>query len=246
MKKFQEFDTELENERSIEPQSMSLMGGIAGGAALPGPEQFGSDEAADKRRMTQQSFLIGGIVTVVAFGALMGMRLTQGEIAVAVSKDTKQFMDNVEVRLKALDGSQNDALSSDAIAGLFRDTRDIVAALEDDPTRKQVPVDQVRINPFTPLFVAALPIDQSGKLAEAERTRKLNGFYGELARIKVQSLVGGARPRAFIGDELYKVGDTVGSFVITEIDNRTVSFTVPDFELRDGDAAFVLGMGQGG
>ena len=71
------------------------------------------------------------------------------------------------------------------------------------------------------------------------------GLYAELSRVDVQSLVGGDRARAFIGGDLYKVGDTIGSFRIQDIDNRRVLFEAPGFELRDGEPAFALGMKRG-
>ena len=113
-------------------------------------------------------------------------------------------------------------------------------------SEKQVPIDQVQMNPFTPVFVKkevaeVEVVDNSA----AEREARLKGYYSELSRIDVQSLVGGARARAFIGGDLYKVGQTIGSFTIKSIDNRRVEFEVEGFELTPQDAPFALGISRG-
>jgi len=243
MSEFEDFDNPLEDQD--EPQSMSLMGGIAGGGALPGGE-FAMTGVGESKKLTQQSILIGLTVTVVAFGALMLMRVTQKDASAAgVSAETMQFMTELDVRIANMDKmAKNDPLNPDNIKRLFQDTDDIVAAIEDDPTEKQVPLGSVQMNPFTAVHaktVAEVVVDDAAIL-EAERKTKLQSLYGELARVEIQSLVGGARPAAFIGGDLFKVGDKIGSFVIRDIDNRRIVFDAPGFELRAGESAFALGM----
>ena len=245
MNEFEEFDSPLDEEAS-EPQSMSLMGGIAGGA-LPGPDDYIGGDANDSKRVTQQSFLIGLIVTIVAFGALAGMRLTQkGAEAAAVSAETEQFMASYASRLANLDKMDpNDPLHPDSITATFQNVEQIVAAIEDDPTKNQVPVEQVQMNPFTPVKSKKKAPEAVVDNSAQERAQKLQMLYSELSRVDVQSLVGGSRARAFIGGDLYKVGDTLGSFTIKSIDNRKIEFAVPGFELAPGEAPFTLGMSRG-
>ena len=226
-----------------QPQTMSLMGGIAGGGSLPG-DDFGVDETRESKRIGQQSMLIGMIVSVVAFGTLAGLRLTQTSVAASsISPETQQFMDSIEVKIANLNKMDPaDPLNPKNIKSLFKDTADIVAAIEDDPTAKQVPLDQVQMNPFRPIVKEkkqAVTVDNTEKL----RTDRINALYAELAKIEVQSLVGGGRPRAFIGGELYKVGDQLGSFTVKSIDHRRVEFEAAGLVLRPGEAGFVLGMG---
>ena len=246
MSQFDEFENPL-NEEASEPQSMSLMGGIAGGGALPGPEGFGIDGSNESKRITQQSFLIGLIVTVVAFGVLAGLRFTQKSAdASSLSPEAEKFYTEVGARIENLDKlDPNDPLHPDQMKDLFKTTADIVAAIENDPTQKQVPIDQVQMNPFTPVYVKPVAKVDTGAGAEAERKAKLTRLYSELASVNVQSLVGGDRPRAFINGDLLKVGDTIGSFRIVSIDNRKVVFEAPGFELRPDETAFALGMSRG-
>jgi hypothetical protein len=241
MSQFDEFDPAAAGE---EPQSLSLMGGIAGGQALPGPDDFNVDGRQESKRLSQQSFLIGLIVTVVAFGVLAGMRYTQkGAHASSISPETQQFMDSLEIQIANLEKMDpNSPLHPDQIRETFRGTDAIVAAIQNDPTQKQVPVEQVKMNPFTPVFAKTVEVVEQVDDTEVRRTQRLKALYQELSRIEVQSLVGGARARAFIGGELYKVGDTVGSFTIEVIDNRRVSFSVAGLELRPDEPTFTLGM----
>ena len=248
MNDFDNFESPLQSDEGFDqPQSMSLMGGIAGGGAMPGVEAFGDDHAGEKKRVSQQSFMIGAIVTVVAFGVLVGMRVTtSGADAAAISAETQQFIDDYQNRIANLDRMDpDDPLNPANIKSLFKSNASIVAAIQDDPTVKQVPLDKVQMNPFTPVHVekeeaVVEVVDNS----EALRETRLHQLYGELAQVQVQSLVGGSRARAFIGGELYKIGDTLGSFTIISIDNRKVVFMVPGFELREGETAFALGMSR--
>lgn len=245
MSEFEEFDNPLNETGSDEPQSMSLMGGIAsGGGALPGGE-FSLGEGNESKKIAQQSVLIGLTVTVVAFGALMLMRVTQNDASAAsVSADTMQFMTDLESRIENMDKlGTSDPLNPENLKKLF-DTDDIVAAIEDDPTEKQVPIDQVQMNPFTSVNAkpAAQVVVDDAAILEAQRVTKLQALYGELTSIEIQSLVGGKRPAAFIGGDLLKVGDKIGSFIIRDIDNRRIVFDAAGFELRPGEAAFALGI----
>ncbi|MBB6431321.1 hypothetical protein [Algisphaera agarilytica] len=245
MSEFEDFDNPVNESFEEEPQTMSLMGGIAGGGALPGDEfAIGGNES---KKLTQQSILIGLTVTVVAFGALTLMRVTQKDASAAdVSAETMQFMTELDIRIANMDKmSENDPLNPVNIKRLFQDTDEIVAAIEDDPTEKQVPLELVQMNPFTLVQQKTAEVTEavdSEAMREAERSAELQNLYGELARIEIQSLVGGKRPAAFIGGDLFKVGDKIGSFVITQIDNRRIVFDAPGFELRDGETSFALGI----
>lgn len=242
MTQFEDFDSPTQ-QSNPEPQSLSLLGGIAG-ANLNGDNEF-SGEAVESKKLAQQSAIIVLIVSVVAFGALMGMRMTQSSgSAEAASQETIAFFDNFDSkRQNAANMDPNDPMSKDSIGNFLKSAEEVVRVIQADRTEKHVPIEQVKKNPFT-LFDSGpkAPEVDTAAVAEAKRKKALEGYYSELARVKIQSLVGGGRPRAFIGGELYKIGDTLGSFEIVGIDHRSVTFTVPGFELRKGEASFVLGM----
>ncbi|MEO1237754.1 MAG: hypothetical protein AAFX76_13285, partial [Planctomycetota bacterium] len=102
MSNFEEFDKPLPDE-TPEPQSLSLLGGIAGGD-MTGDSAFELGRGDESKRVTQQSILIGVIVTVVAFGALMGMRMThKSASASTVSDETMKFMNQVDIKIANLD-----------------------------------------------------------------------------------------------------------------------------------------------
>jgi len=227
---------------------MSLMGGIAGGGSLPGAEDF-MGEANESRKLAQQSAIMVLIVSIVAFAALMGMRMTQADTASAssASQETMAYLVQVAAKQENPQLMANDDLHDpDVIGEVLASAEEVIRVIKVDRTQKHVPLEQVKKNPFHRRVAAGPdgPTVDTGALAQKKRQQQLNGYYGELSRVQIQSLVGGARPRAFIGGELYKVGDTLGSFRIAAIDNRTVAFEVPGFELAPREAAFVLGIGD--
>lgn len=242
MTQFDDFDNET-SQGKAEPQSLSLLGGIAG-ADLNNDNGYGG-EANESKKLAQQSAIIVLIVSVVAFGALMGMRMTQSNgTAEAASQETIAFLDNFDSKRQNPENiDPNDPMSKAAIGSFLKSAEEVVRVIQADRTEKHVPIEQVKKNPFT-LYEkkAKEPEVDTAAIAEAKRKQQLESYYGELTRVKIQSLVGGGRPRAFIGGELYKIGDKLGSFEIVGIDHRTVTFTVPGFELRPGETPFVLGM----
>jgi len=215
---------------------MSLSG-VAGGGMLPVDDDFVIGGGDDGKRVTQQSILIGAIVTVIAFGAIMGMRAFQTDMtAVGASDETRKWMATLDSRLSNL-GKMNadDPLHPDRVNSVFRDTDEIIKLITDDQTLMQVPVAQVQMNPFMPVEGKVVEPDDPVALAEAARQDRLKVAYDALDRIEVQSILGGATPRVFIGGEIYKTGDEVGGFRIKAINQRHIVLAVDGLEPRLGE-----------
>ncbi|MEE9405040.1 MAG: hypothetical protein V3V20_09105 [Algisphaera sp.] len=236
----QEFDPEI--EENDDPESMSLSG-VAGGGMLPVDDDFvvGGDDA---KKVTQQSILIGAIVTVVAFGAILGMRFVQTDMsAAAASEETIKWMAVVESEISNMDKmSKSNPLHPENVNKLFRDTDGLIEMITDDQMRFQVPVEQVQMNPFKPLEGVAIAPEDPAKLARAARREQLEEAYNELDNIEVQSILGGAKPRAFIGGELYEVGDTLGVFQISSIGRRHIGLELEGIVTQPGERPFRLGI----
>ncbi|MFG0253221.1 MAG: hypothetical protein ACF8NJ_10145 [Phycisphaerales bacterium JB038] len=115
--------------------------------------------------------------------------------------------------------------------------------IREEATEKQVPLENVKKNPFyiarsaSPgQEVASDPSDAGeaeraareraeAERAEAERLEKarLAGIEKELETLKLRSIMGGSRPMAMIGDDLLQVGARVGEyFRISKISDRGV------------------------
>jgi hypothetical protein len=229
-----------------EPQSLSLMGGIAGGSDAG--EGFGVPAENEQKKMTAQTSLIVAIICVVAFGALLTMRATlTNPTAAAASADTDAFMETLDVRLANLDNMDKaDPLHPDNMNKLFTDSQKLIEVIKADRTLKQVPIDQVAKNPFAlPSVEEVLPEVDQAALAEAKRQARLNELRAEVAAIQITSIVGGPRPVAIIGGELYRVGDKLGNFTVLQIDPRGVAFTADGIELREGEKPFISFLTRG-
>ena len=222
-----------------EPESMSLSG-IAGGGMLPVEDDFVLGGGNPAKAVKQQSILIGAIVGVVAFGAVVTMSYFQPDMtAAAASEETRQWMATLDSRLSNLSQmDKSDPLHPDNVNDLFRDTDALVALMTEDQTRLQVPSEQMALNPFAPLVIEKVEVVDEAALAEAARETKLRAAYDELDAIDVQSILGGSAPRAFINGELHGVGDTVGGFTIEAINPRHIALAYPGLTPRLGERPF--------
>ena len=233
-----DFDETFEGDAD-DPESMSLSG-VAGGGMLPVDDDFVIGGGEDGKRVTQQSIIIGAIVTVVAIGAIMGMRVFQVDMAAAgASEETRKWVANFETQLANLDKMRaNQGMSPDRINSVFRDTDELIELITNDQTLMQVPVSQMQMNPFTPVQGKAVEAEDPEALAEAARLKTLDAAYKALDRIEVQSILGGATPRVFIGGEIYKAGDEVGGFRIKAINKRHIVLAMDGVEPRLGERPF--------
>lgn len=219
-----------------DPESMSLSG-VAGGGMLPVDDDFVIGGGDDSKRVTQQSIIIGAIVTVVAFGSIMGMRMFQTDMAAAgASEETRKWMADLDSKLANLGKMDvNDPLHPQRVNSVFRDTNDLIDLITKDQTLMQVPVGEVQMNPFVPVEGAVISPEDPSALAEAARQDRLNVAYQALDRIEVQSILGGATPRAFIGGEIYQTGDEVSGFTIKAINKRHIVLAIKGLEPRLGE-----------
>ncbi len=218
------------------PESMSL-NGIGGGGMLPVDDDFVIGGGDESKRVTQQSIIIGVIVTVVAFGSILGMRMFQVDMAAAgATEENRKWMadiDNIFANLGKM--SADDPLHPDRVNSVFRDTDQIVGLITKDQTLMQVPVGEVQMNPFLPIVGAVAEPEDPNVLAEAERQDRLSLAYQALDRVEVQSILGGATPRAFIGGEIYQAGDEVEGFTIKAINKRHIVLAIDGLEPRLGE-----------
>ena len=235
----QGFEDDLEDEfegNAEDPESMSLSG-VAGGGMLPVDDDFVIGGGDDSKRVKQQSILIGVIVTVVAFGAIMGMRVFQTDMtAVGASEETQKWLANFETQMANLDKMQsNDPMSPERFNSVFRDTDALIELITNDQTKMQVPVAEVQMNPFLPVQGKVAEPEDPVALAEAARAARLTAAYDALDRIEVQSILGGTTPRAFIGGDIYKVGDEISGFRIKAINHRHIVLAIDGLEPRLGE-----------
>ena len=130
-----------------EPQSLSLMGGIGGGADEPGI--LGMDAAEKPKRLSQTTLVMIGVVAI-AVAAIMAMKMTAGPMAADAS--TQQFVAEIDSAIQKLKNPDkldaNDPLRPNNLKELFTRPDEIINQFSVDYSDKNVPVEQVQKNPF--------------------------------------------------------------------------------------------------
>jgi len=206
------------------PTSMPL--GIGGDAPL-GESPLGLESSSGAKPNTgkTQSALIMLLVLIVAGGTLWTMRVTGGvekmDSSVSVAEQ------KIEQALAKLKGESKDSpLEQDNLNELFGDTEQVVAIFEDDPTKKQINVDNLSKNPFE-LVVTNKKDDQTETVSAIDRLKdeRNKELKRELGKLELQSVLSGATPLAVISGKVVRVGDTIGSFDVVGITQTGVKLS---------------------
>ena len=225
---------------------MSLLGGVASGAAesnhLPHADDFDLEEKGQPGGGggISKATLVVIIIGLVAIGVLYTMGLMQGELGAADDTQVEARMEQILAKLsnpEALDA--DDPLRPDNFEALFQDTDSIVASLNTDITLRQVAPEFVKKNPFKLPFTTEPDTDQSdADNAERQRQAELSRLRGELGRLNLQSVMSsGGEPVAIVDGEMYRPGETLGSFQILSI-----SASNQRMMLEAADEMFTLSM----
>ena len=103
----------------------------------------------------------------------------------------------------------------------------IIDQLDLDTTKRQVPVEFTKKNPFYLFVDQAIPVADPVKPtedAEAKRIAELmKKLDAEMAKLKIQSILpNGRKPVAIIDNKIVQVGEAVGSFKVKEIQKLAV------------------------
>lgn len=210
-----------------EPQSMSLMSGVAGGASAGGlsdAELLGVDAGGGGRRVSQSTLVLVA-VAVVAAGSLYLMRLTQGDLAAggAATEASIKIEEALAKLTQPKTLAPDDPLRKQSLRALFQDTDSIIAMFATDLSAHQVPLEQLKKNPFQ---IAAAPAE-AGVLAadttDRDRAKRLAELREKLETLSLNSImISGNGPTsrkvAIINGEFYQPGQTVGGFTITSMD----------------------------
>lgn len=190
-------------------------------------------------------FLAG--VAVVAF-----MSLKKGPHAVnAADKQAEKKVDSAidkflttHAKDKSSAGRSSEKPSADSpdAKRLISDTRRLVDLFLNFTSKKQVPLENLRVNPFK--FDAAAETAQNtlksaaDKKAEEEARRKrIEQARANVKKLQLQTVISGPAGRqAMINGAILKVNDRVDGFTVADIQDRSVTLT---FE----EMTFTLEMG---
>lgn len=180
-------------------------------------EPLGLEAAPRAGSGRMQSALVMLLVVVVAAGALWTMRVTGGVEKVDSSVSAaEQKIEQALARLKS--GDKSAALKEEHLDSLFGDTDQVVAIFENDPTKKQIEVDNLNKNPFA-LVVTQKKSDQAESVAAIDRVKaeRMAQLKREFDKLQLQSLLNGSTPLAVVSGKVVRAGDSVGSFDVISI-----------------------------
>jgi hypothetical protein len=205
-----------------EPLSMTLSG-IGRGGAGPGEAGYESSAPESGGGLLSHTTLLVAVVAIVAAGSLYLMRASQGSLA--SSKDVQDIEAKIATTLNRLNKPallpDGDPLQAANLAALLAPTEDVTAIFEHDVREQQVPIEQVKKDPFSLAFADDAQ-NTSAQDTAKDNDRRFAKFNEELRKLDLQSIMAGSRNIAVIGGEFYKKGDKVGSFTVTNIDKFTV------------------------
>lgn len=222
------------NDAEQEPTSMSLLGGIAGDDSGSGAEAdefvIGSSKPASK--LLSQGTLLIVAVAAIAGGTLYAMRVTSGDI----SADTVDAVVEARIEQALTKLSKPEAMADDDplreqnIQTLFQDTETIVDMFATDPTNRQVPLEQVKKDPFEIAIRKPSPeVDNSAndriaaRKAAEERELLVRKIKREADELELQTIMRSRVPVAVISGEVVRAGQSVNGFTVKSIDELSVN-----------------------
>ncbi len=222
----------IPHDDTEEPMSMTLSG-IGQGDPLPEDGGYGAGADSGGGGLLSHTTLLIAAVAIVAAGSLFIMRATQGELT--NSDESVEIEAKIANALSRLNKPSllpvGDPLLAENLSTLLTPTDEITAIFQHDVRDQQVPIEQVKKNPFSLAFEDNNGGDSGKDTRNTDRA--LSKLRDEAGSLDLQSIMLGARNIAVIDGEFYKRGDRLGSFTVTEIDKLTVYLEagVNSFEL---------------
>ena len=214
-------------------QTMPLLGGSLGPAALPGLDDAGL-ESNGGRRIGRGTLLLV-LVFAIGIGTLYAMRRSQMDVA--VDKDASAAEEKINLALARLAASFGGAAGESgddlSLVGGVTSTDAIVALFAVDPARQQVPLDGLKKNPFL-LVLQREPEPEPEDTGISEEQRRLQALQMAFADLNLSTLIDGQVPLAIVNGQILKAGMTIGPFKVAAIENRTVLLTSAGHEFRLG------------
>lgn len=216
-------------------ESMSMLSTLGGGEVQPEGEPLGMEGVGGKAKLSTSTLAIG-VVIVLGVASLLGMKMTLGgtttdEKTQAAIQDIEKFM--IEIAAAEKVSAQGPLQSPTA------ESEKVFAQLRQDPTQHQVPPDQVEKNPFELVGIVRPDLTQPETAPTGPTKEEILAREKLLAeKLKVNTIMSGNNPRAFISNEMYSVGDRIDEtiFVVEQIEQRSVVIKAVDsgnlFRLR--------------
>ena len=156
------------------------------------------------------------VVLAIGGGSLWAMRIT-GKSSPAKDEEISKAEGKIDDWLKRQAPAAGAASTGSAtLESNPKDTVKIEQLLAHDPVKYQIAVEDLAKNPFA-LSEAEVNEEAPVEVVDQLRSERLRKVQQELASLKLQTTVSGAKPMAIISGKVVRPGDAVGSFTVTQI-----------------------------
>ena len=215
------------------------LSGIGRGDELPDDPQLEAESTTSSGLLSHSAVLIAA-VAVIAAGTLYMMRTTQGDLS--SSNEVQEIEAKITNTLDRLNKpsllQDDDPLRAANLNDLLTSTDDVTAIFGHDVREQQVPIEEVKKDPFSLAIQDAGSQNVNTNNGNQNSDRQAAKLRTELKSFDLQSIMMGARNIAVINGEFYKRGDRLGSFTVTEIQKLSVY-------LQASGVSFELGLESG-
>jgi len=196
------------------------------GQGLESSMGVGAATGPTKKRINEGMLLLA-IVLVVAAAVLFLMRKT-GSATIDQSLASVEL--KIEQALAQVGVGQAGKAGGHGVDALLRNSDDVIAMFVNDPSKKQVPPDNLKKNPFyRPVKAKAgqTPVEASPVVTaeELQRQNRLRQLRGELTKLTLQTVMRGKTPVAVISNKVVREQDKLGSFTVVTIEPMAVVLT---------------------
>lgn len=200
-------------------------------------DDFNMFGSSVRRKRIQEGTVLIIAFLFIACGILIGMRWFSSK-AINVSRDEK-----VENKVNAFISVYQDSINKGISLNKRPPQADImVDSLTNDRTDAQVPLEQIKMNPFMQQSqnnvaddqqIAKSPGINSEEIRRREREKKFADLTLAVNKLQLNSIVGGpGRYIAQLGNNIVQLGDTIneGQFTISDITSVSITLTSDDFD----------------
>ena len=210
-------------------RTLPLMAGAARPEGLP---EGAEGESRPRQGRRLESVLAVALILLIGGGSIYAMRLSQGELVSNQTNKSAQARVDTAIAKLGKPGSMNpnDPMLPRNLKGLL-DVDAVVSWFSEDRVHRQVPVDQLKQDPFgAPQMVVVMSNPGQGNNGETrivtstvdtQHEELLKQIEMEAAGLRLDSTMpSGARPIAVINGKFYTLGQKVGSFTVKSITGR--------------------------
>jgi hypothetical protein len=203
--------TESENVESQGQEDAAITGAEDLSAALTeGDASFVTTEK--KHQLSTGTLVVAGLIAAAA-ALTYFMHLRTGPAKAAANPATANADATISQFLS------NDSQNAERMRQLLKDTEKAVQQFQQQPGKTQVPLDELKTNPFRTEFAAAKN-EEAEKAVEQKRKDELRTAA---ATLKVQTIMsGGKRKAAMINGSLKAEGEEVNGFEVEKINTDSV------------------------